>query len=125
MTVKVKAVTYSNPQNRSQTNWHYRQVLQDTVDIEEIARAIEDRSSSTYADVLAVLMNLTQVIPTYLKMGQSVHLRDFGSFRLVVTSEGKPAQEELSVQHIKGGRIVFTPATKLEDSVSKLFITKS
>jgi predicted histone-like DNA-binding protein len=94
--------------------------LQDTVDIEEIARAIEDRSSSTYADALAVLMNLTQVIPTYLKMGQSVRLRDFGSFRLEVTSEGAPTQEELSVQHIKGGRIVFTPATKLKESVSKL-----
>jgi hypothetical protein len=43
----------------------------------------------------------------FLKLGQSVNLEGFGSFRASVSSEGTATPEELNARHIKGVKLLF------------------
>jgi nucleoid DNA-binding protein len=44
-------------------------------------------------DVQSVLSNLMEVLPVFLKLGQSVNLEGFGTFRVSVTSEGTASRK--------------------------------
>ena len=61
--------------------------------IKDIAKEIEGRSALSLGDVQSVLSNLVEVLPVFLKLGQSVNLEGFGSFRISVSSEGTATAE--------------------------------
>jgi nucleoid DNA-binding protein len=53
-------------------------------------------------------------IPLFLKLGQSVNLEGFGTFRVSVTSEGTATPEELNARHVKGVKLLFLPSPDLK-----------
>ncbi|MDR2446606.1 MAG: hypothetical protein LBD58_04870, partial [Treponema sp.] len=57
-------------------------------------------------DVQSVLANLMEVLPVFLKLGQSVNLEGFGAFRVSVASEGTATPEELNARHVKGVKLL-------------------
>jgi predicted histone-like DNA-binding protein len=85
-----------------------------TVGIKDIAKEIEGRSALSLGDVQSVLSNLVEVLPVFLKLGQSVNLEGFGSFHVSVSSEGTATREELNARHIKGVKLLFLPSTDLK-----------
>jgi nucleoid DNA-binding protein len=64
--------------------------------------------------VQSVLSNLVEVLPVFLKLGQSVNLEGFGSFRVSVSGEGTATPEELNARYIKGVKLLFLPSADLK-----------
>jgi hypothetical protein len=53
-------------------------------------------------------------LPLFLRLGQSVNLEGFGSFRISVSSEGADKPEDLNARHIKGVKLLFLPSNDLK-----------
>jgi predicted histone-like DNA-binding protein len=94
--------------------WYLTQEKSGTVGIQEIAKEIEGRSSLSLGDVQSVLSNMIEVLPVFLKLGQSVNLEGFGSFRVSVSSDGTPKPEDLNARHVKGVKMLFLPSAALK-----------
>jgi predicted histone-like DNA-binding protein len=90
------------------------------VGIKDIAKEIEGRSALSLGDVQSVLSNLVEVLPVFLKLGQSVNLEGFGSFRVSVSSEGTATSEELNARHIKGVMLLFLPSGDLKRNLEDI-----
>jgi predicted histone-like DNA-binding protein len=114
MAVWLRKVRRENPQNRTQAKWYLTQEKSGNVGIKDIAKEIEGRSALSLGDVQSVLSNLMEVLPIFLKLGQSVNLEGFGTFRVSVTSDGTATAEELNARHVKGVKLLFLPSADLK-----------
>jgi predicted histone-like DNA-binding protein len=91
-----------------------------TVGMNEIAREIERRSALSMGDVQSVLSNMVEMMPLFLKLGQTIKLEVFGTFRITVQNDGTDTAEELNARHIKGVKLVFQPSTELKRSLEDI-----
>jgi predicted histone-like DNA-binding protein len=114
MALRLKKIQKKNPQDLTQSKWYLTQEKSGNIGIKEIAKEIEGRSALSFGDVQSVLSNLVEVLPIFLKLGQSVNIEGFGSFRVSVSSEGTAAPEELNARHIKGVKLLFLPSLDLK-----------
>ena len=114
MAIWLRKIKRFNPQNRSLWKWYLTQEKSGTVGIKDIAKEIEGRSALSLGDVQSVLSNMMEVLPTFLKLGQSVNLEGFGTFRVSVTSEGTATPEELNARHVNGVKLLFLPSADLK-----------
>ncbi|MDR1219891.1 MAG: HU family DNA-binding protein [Treponema sp.] len=117
MAVKLKKIQKKNPLHLEMVKWHLTQEKTGTVGIKEIAKEIEGRSALSLGDVQSALSNLVEMMPLFLKLGQTIKLEGFGSFRVTVRSEGTDTAEELNARHIKGVKLVFQPSVELKRSL--------
>jgi predicted histone-like DNA-binding protein len=120
MAVKLKKIQRKNPQNVNQAKWYLTQEKTGTVGVQEIAREIEGRSALSLGDVQSVLSNLVEILPVFLRLGQTIKLEGFGSFRISVTSDGMETAEELSARNVKGVKMVFLPSVELKRSIEDI-----
>jgi predicted histone-like DNA-binding protein len=120
MAVKLKKIQRKNPQNAALSKWYLTQETAGSVGMVEIAKEIEGRSALSLGDVQSVLSNLVDVLPVFLKLGQSVKLEGFGTFRISVTSEGMATADELTVHHVDGVKIVFLPGMELKRNIENI-----
>lgn len=118
--MKLKKVERANPANRDQKKWYLTRAAGRAVDLDEIAEDIQSRSAMTKGDILAVLSNLVQVLPTHLKKGDSVRLGSFGSFRLSISSTGAESAEAVNVNSVKNTKVVFVAGTELKRAISSV-----
>jgi predicted histone-like DNA-binding protein len=123
MSITLKRIERTNPQDRSQSAWYATQETSKSIDLREIAQDIQDRTTLTKADVLAVLVTLEQVLPTYLNKGFSVRLGGFGSFRISVSSAPSPTEQEVTARNVKGARVVFVAGTELKKALANISYT--
>lgn len=96
------------------------------VDIKHIARAIEQKTTVSPSDVLAVLNALQREVIENLKIGHSVRLGDLGSFRLTIQSRGASTPEEArkrGASLIKGVKVQFTKSTTMRDELDARFLS--
>ena len=107
MAVKLKKIQRKNPQNIALSKWYLTQETAGSVGLPEIAKEIEGRSALSLGDVQSVLSNMVEVLPIFLKLGQSVKLEGFGTFRISVVSDGTTTADELSAHHAKGVKILY------------------
>ncbi len=117
MTVKLRKIQKRNPMRQKNVRWHLVQRKTGTVGIREIAQEIDSRSALSMGDVQSVLSNLVKLMPLFFKLGQTIRLEGFGSFRLSITSEGTEMAEELSTHHVKGVKVLFLPSMELKRSL--------
>lgn len=120
MAVKLKKIQRKNPQNIALSKWYLTQESAGSVGVAEIAREIEGRSALSLGDVQSVLSNLMEVMPIFLKLGQTVKLEGFGTFRLSVTSDGTATAEELTAHHVTGSKLIFLPSMDMKRSLSDI-----
>ncbi|GHU30765.1 hypothetical protein FACS1894172_04550 [Spirochaetia bacterium] len=114
MAVKLKKIQRKNPQNVALSKWYLTQKSAGAVGMSEIAKEIEGRSALSLGDVQSVMSNLMEVMPSFLKLGQSIKLERFGTFRVTVSSDGTATPDELDVHHVKGVKLVFLPSVELK-----------
>lgn len=108
--MKYKLVPRANPQKRDDPPKLFAQPVYDgAVNTNFIGRQIAGRSSLTIGDIMNVLSNFFDEIPTYLLLGQTVKLDGLGTFRLSFTSDGAETEDTFKVGSIKNARILFTP----------------
>jgi predicted histone-like DNA-binding protein len=120
MSIRLRKIKRENPQDRRQSKWYLTQEKPGIVGIKDIATEIKGRSALSLGDVQSVLSNLVEVLPTFLKLGQSVRLEGFGSFRISVTSGGAAAPEELNARHVRGIKLLFLPSVDLKRSLEDI-----
>jgi predicted histone-like DNA-binding protein len=117
MAVKLKKIVRQNPQDTTKSKWYLTQEQSGKVGTAQIAKEIEGRSALSLGDVQSVLSNLVELLPLFLKLGQSITLEGFGTFRISVTSDGKDTADELSVHDVRGVRIIFLPSVELKRNI--------
>jgi predicted histone-like DNA-binding protein len=120
MAVRLKKIQRKNPQDLTQSKWYLTQEKAGTVGIQEIAKEIEGRSALSLGDVQSVLSNLVEILPLFLKLGQTIKLEGFGSFRVSVASDGTATAEELSARHVKGVKLLFLPSIELKRGIENI-----
>jgi predicted histone-like DNA-binding protein len=82
--------------------------------LRDFAKEIEGRSSLTRGDIQNVLENFLDELPTFLKLGYSVQLGNFGTLRLSLQSKSAPTAAEYHAGLIKGVKVIFTPGVELK-----------
>lgn len=85
----------------------------------DIAREIEFRSSLTVGDVMSVLDNLVDIVPEKAKLGYSSRLGRLGTFVPTFRSEGSDQEEDCSVRSIHSVRLSFRASEELRDSLKE------
>ena len=118
--MKYKVIEKGNPLNPNAPKKQYASpVNAGKFTLKEFAKQIADRSSLSRGDVENVLSNFLEELPTFLKLGMSVKLGDFGTMRLSLQSEGVDLGQKYDASKIKGVKIIFTPSTELKADIAK------
>ena len=106
--------------------WIARAKMIDVVDIEALAKEIQDSCSVKKSDVLAVLTELVEHMQTHLQNSHRVKLNGFGSFRIGLKSKAADSPKTFKVStNIKGLHVVFQPEVKTsaDGTRTKTFLT--
>jgi predicted histone-like DNA-binding protein len=85
--------------------------------LKDLAKDIAARTSLSRGDIENVLTTFLEAMPTYLKIGMSVKLGDFGTMRLSLKSEGVEQGKKFDASKIKGVKLIFTPSSELKKSL--------
>lgn len=74
--------------------------------------------------VKAVLDGLIDSLKTYMEIGASVSLGEFGTFRPTFGCKSQDTKEEVTTETLKRRRIAFTPGTLLKEMIQNVSIKK-
>jgi predicted histone-like DNA-binding protein len=119
--MKYKVIEKSNPQKLDEPRkWYANPVKSGKITIKDLSKEIAGRSSLTRGDIENVLSNCLDELPTFLKLGMSVSLGEFGTFRLSLSSEGVDNKKDFSSNNIKSVKVIFTPSTELKKSLEDI-----
>ncbi|MDR2825111.1 MAG: HU family DNA-binding protein [Prevotellaceae bacterium] len=119
--MKIKLVKRGNPANFSAPKkWYANPVNAGKFTVRDFAKQIAGRSSLTKGDIENVLNNFLDELPTFLKIGMSVQLGEFGTVRLSLSSEGAETPDKFNTSQIKTPRVIFTPSAALKNSLSDI-----
>ena len=118
MVMKLKKIERVNPANRDEKLWYAIKDTGKTVDLKRISVEIEKRTAATRADISSILISLLEIIPEFLRDGDTVKLDGFGIFRINVNSTASPRPEEVSARSVKGTRVSFLPSTEMKAALS-------
>jgi predicted histone-like DNA-binding protein len=115
--MKYKLIEKKNPMKPEEKKWYASGIKSGNVSIKDLSKEIAGRSSLTRGDIENVLSNFLEELPTFLKMGMSVKLGEFGSIRLTLSSEGVEDPKDFTHNKIKGVKVVFMPSTELKKAL--------
>jgi predicted histone-like DNA-binding protein len=119
--MKYKIVRKGNPSNPAAPKKKYASAVNaGRFTLKNFSKEIAGRSSLTRGDIENVLNNFVEVLPTFLKLGMSISLGDFGTLRLATISEGVDEDKEFTVANIKGVKVIFTPGVELKKSLEDI-----
>ncbi len=86
-------------------------------ELEDICKAISERSALSSADVKGVLDSLNYVLDLELRGSRIVRLGELGNFRMSFSSKGTDPKEKFNATgNITGARILFYPGKVLQGS---------
>lgn len=119
--MKYRLVQKRNPQDpEGPKKWYANAVNVGKMDMKDFAREIAGRSSLTWGDIENVLNNFVEELPTFLKLGISLKLGEFGTLRLSISSEGVDNPKDFDTSMIKKVRVIFTPGPLLLDALGTI-----
>jgi predicted histone-like DNA-binding protein len=120
--MKFKLVERKNPQTpQAQGKFYANAVNAGKFTLKDFAKEIAGRSSLTRGDIENVLSNFMEELPTFLKLGMSIKLGEFGTMRLSLSSTGADTPDAFNAQHnIKGAKIIFTPSSELKENLKDI-----
>ncbi|MBQ9236614.1 MAG: HU family DNA-binding protein [Prevotella sp.] len=106
MAIKINVL--QDKRKNSNKLWYGRAICSDTIDTAQLAKRIQANVSVKESDVMAVLIELAEVMSTELANGNKVQLDRFGYFWYGIQSSGALDPEEWNVQeNLKKFRINF------------------
>jgi predicted histone-like DNA-binding protein len=89
-----------------------------------MTKAIEKICTVSGADIRAVLYALVDVAVDSLADGTIVRLGDLGSLRVTLSSEGKNLAPEVTASTIKDVGVIFTPGTRIKETLATVKFEK-
>jgi predicted histone-like DNA-binding protein len=115
--LKYKVVGRKNPQTKEKK--FYAQLLEVTpITLDSLAQDISNSCTLTLHDIKAVVSALEEHISRALRNGQSVRLRDLGSFYPIIISKGADTPEEFTSNLIESVKVQFRKSSKMQYAFS-------
>jgi len=99
---------------------HARVATKGTTTTEQIAKAINDRSSLTTGDVKAVFDLLSSLLIQELSYSRRVHIEGLGYFQLTLDCPPVKTEKEIRAESIKVRTIVFRAEEAMKEKVRSL-----
>ena len=97
------------------TLYHAQTSITKKLTLNKICTRIENICTASRGEIILVLDGLIKVMNEALSDGESVHLGEFGSFRMVAGSKGIENEKDFNVSLFNKARIVFSPGTMLNE----------
>lgn len=97
------------------TLYHAQTSVTKKLTLNKICTRIESYCTASRGEILLVLDGLIKVMNEALADGESVHLGEFGSFRMVAGSKGSKTVDEFNTSLFKRPHIVFYAGTMLSN----------
>ncbi len=96
-------------------NYYANKLPQGAVNVRQLARQISRETMLGIVETTAVIEALLQAVPNLLADGKSVQLGEFGSFRLLLSSEGAESPETFNQSMILGPKLKFRPGSEFQE----------
>lgn len=120
MAVFYKLYQGKNEKSGTAGKWYARAAIEDNVNTETLAEAIEEKCTVHSADVVAVIKALVGEMTKNLQAGKRVVLDGFGAFKVGIKSSGADSRDKFSVRsNISGLRIIFQPEVHIDRTDGK------
>jgi len=104
----IKINVYQDKRKTSNNLWYGKALHPNTIDTQGLAKRIQQNVSVKESDVMAVLIELSEVMAYELAAGSKVQLDRFGYFSYGVKSSGALTAKEWTVaDNLKGFKINF------------------
>lgn len=124
MAVPYIVIEQENPGNRNELIYFARTISDGTIDIDELIRQLEKMSTLSGADIQAVIYGLVKLASHHLSKGKIVQLGALGSFRITISSEGRPSEEEVDEDSIRRARVTYRPGKPIRRMLKRLKFSK-
>ena len=92
------------------------------INLHEVAKILQKRSSANESDVYLIVKGLVQLIPELLTEGYTVKLDELGTFRLHAKVETNEDPKKVSVRNIKELRLSFRPDNRIKEELKNVSI---
>ena len=110
MPIEYSLAERGNPGNaQAPKKWYAVARSQGETTVRDIAGRINQMSTVSTIDVMAVLEAFFQTVPAELADGQIVRFGDFGSFSVSLQSDGADSEKEFVAANINNVKVVFRP----------------
>lgn len=120
MTARYDFFRTPQPKDPGKVRYHARLVVGERITTEQLARRIADRCSLSTGDVKAALTELSEVLESEIRSGNSVQVEGLGTFRGSAKSPSVRSVKEVRAENIHFGGIVYSPDRKLEHSLKSM-----
>ena len=93
---------------------YYAQAVYDTkfIETEELAAFIQTQASVKKSDIIAVLQELGEAMKHFFELGQKIHLKGIGIFKVGFSSIGVAKKDDCTASTITTRRVLFQPETE-------------
>jgi len=120
MSIKFKVIERGQPGvvGGGTKKFYANPVMDGEFDLNDLTRSIEKMCTVNGADIRAVLYALVDVAIDQLSRGTIVRLGDLGSLRASFSAEGQLTPEEVTASTIKGASVIYTPGTRIKETLS-------
>ncbi|WP_321517893.1 HU family DNA-binding protein [uncultured Bacteroides sp.] len=112
-------------EGKEKVRYHGVPVASGQVGMDELAKDICGRCSLTEADVYAAVIALSDVMQAYLMKGNTVYLKDIGSFSVSAGSEGYETPDECTPSKVKAQRVCFKADKEMRGILGKISYSRS
>ena len=112
---------YRDNREKSQNLYYGRAVILNTLGTNDLAEIIQNNCTVKKSDVVAVLMELVEVMTAQLQNSNAVRLDGFGTFKIGLKTHGAASAKEFSCDdNVDGFRCNFTPIGKKDVASGKM-----
>ena len=120
MGIPFKKVARKNPKKPDAAAKFYPQIvtLGQTVNLENMAHVMKEKSSLTLGDIQSVITNFVEAMTASLYAGQSVNIANFGVFSLSAHTVGTEKEEDCTAKNIRSVKINFRPSSSIRPSMT-------
>ena len=93
---------------------YYAQAVYDTkfIETEELAAFIQTQASVKKSDIIAVLQELGEAMKHFFELGQKIHLKGIGIFKVGFSAIGVSRKDDCTASTITTRRVLFQPETE-------------
>ena len=118
MPIEYSLAERGNPANPAAPKKFYAVARsQGDTSVRDMAGRINEMSTVSTVDVMAVLEAFFQIVPRELAAGHIVRFGDFGSFSVSLQSDGALSEKEFVVGLINNVKIVFRPGKLFDQAM--------
>lgn len=112
MPVLYRKSQFHRDSSENDGKWYGRAVSLNTVTTKDLAGEIEHATTVSYADIIAVLAELSHFIKNHLQASEIVELDGIGTFKVGLKTKFADTEAEFNNSKIVGYRIIYNPESK-------------